>query len=229
MLKIKFYQSGFSLAEFLITLGIIGMVAAMTIPSLISNAESKEFKSAWKKSFSVISNANKSFATNSGDSISGLYSTNSDINGLKLLRGHEEFLNVIKKCAKPGTTTDIDSPVTDCWGAADTSNKKYKDSTTESNKVDLAYVLSDGSHLAMSYSSAGCDPDGTCGNFYVDVNGLKGPNTWGKDVYGGKIFNIKIMPACGKGVQPTLNGCGNDPSADCDTFGAGCSYLFLMP
>ena len=45
---------GFTLAEVLITLGIIGVVAAMTIPTLIVNTNSAQFKTAYKKAISVL-------------------------------------------------------------------------------------------------------------------------------------------------------------------------------
>ena len=48
-------KSAFTLAEVLITLGIIGVVAALTIPSLISNYQDKQFKTAYKKAYSDIS------------------------------------------------------------------------------------------------------------------------------------------------------------------------------
>src|SRR5574344_495904 len=48
-------KSGFTLAEVLITLGIIGVVAAMTIPTLISSTNSTEYKSAFKKAISSVS------------------------------------------------------------------------------------------------------------------------------------------------------------------------------
>ena len=48
---------GFTLAEVLITLGIIGVVAAMTIPTLISNTNGSQFKSAYKKALSTLSQA----------------------------------------------------------------------------------------------------------------------------------------------------------------------------
>ena len=58
MLK-RFYGSkkGFTLAEVLITLGIIGVVAAMTIPTLIQNTNSVKFASQFKKSISTLSQA----------------------------------------------------------------------------------------------------------------------------------------------------------------------------
>ena len=45
---------GFTLAEVLITLGIIGVVAAMTIPTLISNTNGAQFKTAYKKALSTL-------------------------------------------------------------------------------------------------------------------------------------------------------------------------------
>ena len=48
---------GFTLAEVLITLGIIGVVAAMTIPTLIANTSSTQFKTAYKKTLSTLNQA----------------------------------------------------------------------------------------------------------------------------------------------------------------------------
>lgn len=48
---------GFTLAEVLVTLGIIGVVAAMTMPSLISNYQKKVLENQFKKSYSTISQA----------------------------------------------------------------------------------------------------------------------------------------------------------------------------
>ncbi|MDO5436603.1 MAG: type II secretion system protein [bacterium] len=48
---------GFTLAEVLITLAIIGVVAALTIPSVISNSQQQEFKTGLKKAVSVLNSA----------------------------------------------------------------------------------------------------------------------------------------------------------------------------
>ncbi len=53
-MKIK---EGFTLAEVLITLGIIGIVAAMTLPTLISNYQKVVLETAYKKGLSVVANA----------------------------------------------------------------------------------------------------------------------------------------------------------------------------
>ena len=48
---------GFTLAEVLITLGIIGVVAAMTIPTLMNQTASAEFKTGYKKIISTLNQA----------------------------------------------------------------------------------------------------------------------------------------------------------------------------
>ena len=48
---------GFTLAEVLITLGIIGVVAAMTMPTLINSTQGAQYKTAFKKALTVLSQA----------------------------------------------------------------------------------------------------------------------------------------------------------------------------
>ena len=50
-------QYGFTFAEILITLGIIGVVAAVTIPTLVLNNPSSQFKTAYKQSLSKLKQA----------------------------------------------------------------------------------------------------------------------------------------------------------------------------
>ena len=50
-------NSGFTLAEVLITLGIIGVVAAMTMPTLINSTQGAQYKAAYKKALSALSQA----------------------------------------------------------------------------------------------------------------------------------------------------------------------------
>lgn len=48
---------GFTLAEVLITLGIIGVVAAMTMPTLMNSTQGAQYKAAYKKALSALSQA----------------------------------------------------------------------------------------------------------------------------------------------------------------------------
>ena len=51
------FKRGFTLAEVLITLAIIGVVAAISIPSVISNSQQQEFKTGLRKAVSVLNSA----------------------------------------------------------------------------------------------------------------------------------------------------------------------------
>lgn len=53
----SFVKSGFTLAEVLITLGIIGVVAAITLPTLIQNNDEKATVTKLKKMYSNLQNA----------------------------------------------------------------------------------------------------------------------------------------------------------------------------
>lgn len=56
----------FTLAEVLITLGIIGVVAAMTMPSLVNDHRNKQYVVAFKKLYSNFSNAIIMFKADQG-------------------------------------------------------------------------------------------------------------------------------------------------------------------
>ena len=48
------HKCAFTLAEVLITLGIIGIVAALTIPSLITNYKANKLRAQFLKSYSTV-------------------------------------------------------------------------------------------------------------------------------------------------------------------------------
>ncbi len=61
------YKKGFTLAEVLITLGIIGVVAAMTIPTLVQNYKKKIVETKLKKVYSIMNQAIKMSTVENGD------------------------------------------------------------------------------------------------------------------------------------------------------------------
>ena len=50
-------KNGFTLAEVLITLAIIGVVATITLPSLIANTNEQQFITAFKKTVNTLTEA----------------------------------------------------------------------------------------------------------------------------------------------------------------------------
>ncbi len=65
-MKNKNKRIAFTLAEVLITLAVIGVVAAMTIPIVFAKIKQHEYMTAGKKAFSVISNAVQAVNLNDG-------------------------------------------------------------------------------------------------------------------------------------------------------------------
>ncbi len=86
---------GFTLAETLITLGIIGIIAAITIPSLITKYRRTVASTKLKKFYSTINQAiRQSIAENDDIVYMDLSDVNSNLNGDKILTWYKE--NLIK-------------------------------------------------------------------------------------------------------------------------------------
>lgn len=62
-----YYEEAFTLAEVLITLGVIGVVAAMTMPSLVANYQKKVWVNQLKKTVSVMNQAFQKMLADDGD------------------------------------------------------------------------------------------------------------------------------------------------------------------
>src|SRR3989339_923258 len=74
-IKIK---KGFNLAEILITLTVVGIVASLVISSLIQNFEDQHLKSAFKKAYSDISQATKLIMLDNGGDLIQAFSNSTD-------------------------------------------------------------------------------------------------------------------------------------------------------
>ena len=144
----RHWCGAFTLAEVLITLGIIGVVAAMTMPSLMQNYKRQQATARIKKFVSVINQALISAENDLGareDWVIGEMS-NSD--------SAYNFLNTyIKPYIK---SADIE-----------------KRTLFGMNMATLRFV--DGSQMSIKI--------GACYDIWYDINGEKGPNEKGKDIF----------------------------------------------
>ena len=144
----RHWCGAFTLAEVLITLGIIGVVAAMTMPSLMQNYKRQQATARIKKFVSVINQALISAENDLGpreDWVIGEMD-NSD--------SAYNFLNTyIKPYIK---SADIE-----------------KRTLFGRNMATLRFV--DGSQMSVKV--------GACYDIWYDINGEKGPNEKGKDIF----------------------------------------------
>ena len=183
-------RAAFTLAEVLITLGIIGVVAALTLPTLIQNHQKQVYVTQLKKAYSTLNNAFNKMAVDEGvvdwnQTFCGStqFWGDNDIN-VSIAKQNECYdrilkqFNVMKKkqvgvvCSEPWCMYGYDN-----YG----SGKEFVDVgntySTIDNLNDFMFVTSDG----MTYLFL-------CGGGFshigVDVNGIaKGPNKVGRDYF----------------------------------------------
>lgn len=103
--KILQNNKAFTLAEVLITLAIIGVVAAMVIPSLINNIKNAQLVTALKKNYSTLSQATQMIVADNGGSIKGLCE-DGDSDCMSDLYG--QYTKNIKTC-------ESDASLGTCW------------------------------------------------------------------------------------------------------------------
>lgn len=170
-------QVAFTLAEVLITLGIIGVVAAITIPSLIANYQKKVWVTQLKKDVNIAQNSIKKFlASEEVEKIehSSLveYLGDTAHNGTMSVDYHFDKLPLNKIKTAKTNFVSVD--------------EGYGDDAKERDMTFLA----DGSCLLLPGTLPGWhfqwDNNNTKNNtfnFLVDVNCSKGPNEPGKDQF----------------------------------------------
>ena len=190
-------RAAFTLAEVLITLGIIGVVAAMTIPSLINNYQKKQTVTKLKQTYSIISQALTMAQAEHGDSttweLAGIYGTPTGDSNFSSKEALETF---VKKYFVPYLKVSKDYGYTTRNAIKYDGPKLPTDGNLTSGANSYKYFLQLPSNVLISISigTSGCSEgtsvaDGTCvdkylnPDFIVDINGFQGPNKLGKDVF----------------------------------------------
>lgn len=221
--------SGFTLAEVLITLGIIGIVAAMTLPVLTKKYQEVVLRNQFKKGYSMLSQAVIKAQSDWGGMPScyrrtyslvptkcsnynslGVCTSSTQLDGSPVPKNQtgevddcpqfwplvRKQIKIIKTCdknslqkgcipqykgrdeiaqesqsAKPGDDDYMDDYGKQMIAGCAIWTKSQLDNTTAS------YVLADGSIIISAYNG----DKGT--SFAYDVNGKKGPNKWGYDIF----------------------------------------------
>ena len=193
-------KSAFTLAEVLITLVIIGVIAAMTIPTLINKTNKQEYVSKLKKAYSTLAQVTNRIIAEEGKPRADIGGWATDSENIYQL--YKKYLTNAKDCLN---------------GQGCFANETYKflngnnfgnlDTWNQASFRKL--ILSDGTSLLIDRTNTSCtenwdNQSNDCAQFWVDINGAKGPNTAGIDWFS---FVLKE-----NGLYP--RGCTNDY---CDT------------
>ncbi|MBP3923692.1 type II secretion system protein [bacterium] len=218
-------KTAFTLAEVLITLGIIGIVAAMTLPNLIFSYQEKQTVSKLKKIYSALSQGYNLYIQENGGPFVAESQAAAAASDCQELRN---LITIMKKSFKK---------VHDCnssYAVSCYSRNYYKTLTGN----DYTYGYDEGaakgkfSFMTMDGMTVGFNWDGSYNQnlIIVDLNGPAKPNRGGYDAFAFYINGYKIMPMDVNYGSRHLNFC--KPTDDNTGYGAlmngwGCSWYVL--
>ncbi len=175
-------KKGFTLAEVLITLVVIGVVAAVTVPTIIAGHQKTETVTRLKKALSVVNQVLQRSTMDNGYVDAWYTKEEIGLTNYMARYWHPYFAN-IKICSNYKT----------CFYE---SNKPYKNPNGTAHGMTLIYnnvrvpFLTD-DNMVYIFS-----PSGGSFQVVVDINGAKGPNKIGRDVF---LFEFDTE---GKSVRP---------------------------
>ena len=156
-------KSGFTLAEVLITLAIIGVIATITIPALIGNVDSQKNKAAMKVAYSNIAQAIKLLQ------LDGFIFTDNS----HFMDALSSKMNYSKKCTSSNSLGNCWSSNSDIYAGLDPVS------------IGDSIVLNNGQFIGIAQ---GVDPS-TDSDYkgdavlMVDSNGIKPPNKICQDIF----------------------------------------------
>jgi len=194
-------KAAFTLAEVLITLGIIGVVAAMTIPALISNYQKRVWTAQLQKVYAVLNQGFRRMLAD--DNVSALSQTETfqSIGGTELGSTHyrrcafdnssnskncKEFYNNLNKYFKNVQPQILDVATNYNVHNLNGANRGEAFTPYKDNVIFLTdgiMLLRFGFYSNPPIYTVNTLINGQAGYFYVDVNGLKRPNKMGRDIF----------------------------------------------
>ena len=189
-------KAAFTLAEVLITLGIIGVVAAMTIPTLISNYQKKQWVAGLQKGYAVLSNTLKMAMAD--DMVGSLNQTTlwkslpdednmNDADGM-----HTQFISVLTRFLKINKYCESVNAGGDAacfqnrYKLLDGKDEAFGDYFTKKNRLKV--YTADGLvyYFRLFKGKIYDNHDNVkylAGHIEIDVNGDSGPNQHGRDLF----------------------------------------------
>lgn len=218
----------FTLAEVLITLAIVGVVAALTIPPLMKNTKNTENISAWKKLYSEVSSAWIQVVRDNGGIGGGMFSSTGETLNDNYGALMAAKLNFVKKCPAVSTPNTGANP---CWHDANEWFTLNKISVNSNYAGTYTAILPSGAYFSQGAVNANCTQAQQCMYFTIDVNGEKGPNVMGKDIfYGSGWGDGKVIPHNLFRDPANINDdycCRETSAVNSTNVGQGCSRLAL--
>lgn len=183
-------KTGFTLAETLITLGIIGIVAAITLPTLITKLSNDRNSTILKEDYSILQQMMKS--ANYAGAIENKVGEN---NLEDLEKWFETYMLPYIK------TSNVCYDEWGCWNknVLNSNGTKFIESG-QCGYHSISFVLNNGSYVCMddvglNNSKYGVSSADNMLVLVIDVNGDKKPNMFGKDIFAVVYKDEQLIPA----------------------------------
>lgn len=227
-------KKGFTLAEVLITLGVIGVIAALTMPNLLQNHQKRVFVTQLQRTFNMISNAatqlmaDDNSATLADSYLVAVTSGSGDDATTDYDNAQGQFLNHYFKVARDCKTDDLSGCLGDKYFSLDRS-KSFD--LVDDIEGDGFYCVSinNGATVCMTDMQTSTETN-DAGNalkraeVIIDVNGVSGPNTNGRDLYSFYMYEDGRM---GNYYKEPANSDDDEVTDDCtefdgDSYGGTC-------
>lgn len=189
-------HNAFTLAEVLITLGIIGVVAAMTLPIVVSKYQERVTVTKVKKIYSNLSNAYLLAKSKNGAPSS--WATTNSTSGNSYAASRDLALPIIQNMK---LVKDCQSD-SGCFpdGSVKLLNNSYWNDNINTGTHRYKVMTIDGVSIAIHSYATSCDSvvgnlKDRCGNIYVNIDGSKAKeNVNGKNFFQFFITNRGITP-----------------------------------
>jgi len=216
-------KAAFTLAEVLITLGIIGVVAAMTIPGLITAQKAKRLHSQYFKAYSEVAQAIKmmKYDERSLDPKSYAGADKQD----KFVNVFSSYFKVLHRCGDNAEINQAKNKML-CYQNGDGTYK-----TLDGNGIPNWNLFDDGQFVLMDGALVMLENPYSVANapiwITVDINGKnEKPNRWGYDVFTFVINdNEELIPMGERGTSYTdLNSYCNPKKYTGSINGIACAY-----
>ena len=204
-------EKGFTLAEVLITLAIIGIVAALTIPTLVQNYQTKAWNTASQVFQRKLGEALR--VMNVQGTLAGYTTTEAFVDELS------KHIKITRICDNDDITTCFADKVT--WDGEEVEMSKIKTSKNfgkdDWNTNTVAVQFANGVNGVIAYNpTETCKQDpysnqitGTsCLAILYDVDGFKNPNTEGKDL---KNLNVTSLGGSNCAIELSDGTCFTAP------------------
>ncbi|MCM1339795.1 MAG: type II secretion system GspH family protein, partial [Muribaculaceae bacterium] len=191
--RVRGQKVAFTLAEVLISLGIIGIVAAMTIPTLVTKINERVANHQFRVAYSKINQALRLVMSSEDETLPACYYGNnfhSSGNATQCYDFFEKLTQQMKVVQVCKGNAYADGCIPKYKGVDDISLERNPNTDLEylnrncggyaTNRIlnaSYAYVLIDGTIL-FTYGAANTPL------FAIDINGKTGPNRWGYDLFG---------------------------------------------